>query len=212
MRHAKPLRRGLGLLLAAGAGLAGRAAPHEEAPTGGAPVVTVSVPLARRVTGYLDKINCQDGAEVSEGEVLYEIDPRPYKAQVDQDKADLVNKQATVVQKEALFRRTAALVANRAASQEDYDVQKGDYEVARAAVGQTEAKLRASQLNLDWTKVTSPINGRLSRTLITRGNLVVTDNTLLTTIVSLDPIYAYFDVDEQTMLRIQQLIREGKVR
>jgi len=234
MRHAKPLRRGLGLLLAAGAGLAGCAAPHEEAPTGGAPVVTVSVPLARqvtddqdfpgrtdaidsvqvraRVTGYLDKINFQDGAEVSEGEVLYEIDPRPYKAQVDQDKADLVNKQATVVQKEALFRRTAALVANRAASQEDYDVQKGDYEVARAAVGQTEAKLRASQLNLDWTKVTSPINGRLSRTLITRGNLVVTDNTLLTTIVSLDPIYAYFDVDEQTMLRIQQLIREGKVR
>jgi RND family efflux transporter MFP subunit len=234
MRHTNALRCGLGLFLAAGAGLIGCGAPHEEAPPGGPPVVTVSVPVERqvtdyqdfpgrtdaidsvqiraRVTGYLDKINFQEGAEVKEGEVLYEIDPRPYKAQVDQDKADLVNKQATVEQKKAVFRRTESLIRTRAASQEDYDIQKGDYDVARAAVGQAEARLRLSQLNLDWTKVQAPISGRLSRTLITRGNLVVADNTLLTTIVSLDPIYAYFDVDEPTLLRVKQLIREGKTR
>lgn len=233
MRRARRLLGTFVVFLAAGAAGLG-CSSRDEAPAAKPPPVTVSVPVVRevtdyqdfpgrteaidavqvraRVTGYLDRIYFQDGAEVNKGDVLYEIDPRPYKAQVDQDRADLGNKEATVTQKAAVFRRTAVLVRDRAASQEDYDVQKGDYEVARAAVGQAEAKLRASQLNLDWTKVTAPISGRLSRTFVTQGNLVVADSTLLTTIVSLDPIYAYFDVDEQTMLRIQQLIRAGKVQ
>jgi RND family efflux transporter MFP subunit len=233
MKRTHTLALRLGLLLAAGAGLVGCSGPNEAAP-GGPPPVTVSIPLERdvtdyqdftgrtdaidsvqvraRVTGYLDKINFQEGAEVKQGEVLYEIDPRPYVAQLDQDKADLVNKKATVAQKEAVYQRTATLVRNRAATPEDYDVQKGDYDIARAAVGQAEAKVRASQLNVDWTRVTAPISGRLSRTLITRGNLVAADNTVLTTIVSMDPMYGYFDVDEHTMLRVKQLIREGKFR
>jgi RND family efflux transporter MFP subunit len=234
MRRTQTLPLRLGLLFAAGAGLIGCSGSNEGRPRGGPPPVSVSVPLERevtdyqdvtgrteaidsvqvraRVTGYLDKINFQEGGEVRQGEVLYEIDPRPYVAQLDQDKADLVNKQATVVQKEALYKRTASLLPSRASSREEYDVVKGDYEVARAGVGQAEAKVRLSELNVDWTRVTSPINGRVSRTLITRGNLVVADNTVLTTVVSMDPMYAYFDVDEQTVLLVKELIREGKVR
>jgi RND family efflux transporter MFP subunit len=234
MRHVCTLIGGVALLLAAGTGLAGCSGGGDEAPPGKPPPVTVAIPVVKdvvdyqdfpgttdaidsvqvraRVTGYLTRVFFQDGAEVNAGDVLYEIDPRPYKAQVDQDTADLLNKQATVVQKEAVFRRTAVLVRDKAAPREDYDVQKGDYEVAKAAVVQAEAKLRLSQLNLEWTQVTAPITGRLSRTFVTTGNLILADNTLLTTIVSLNPIYAYFAVDEQTVLRVQQLIREGTVR
>jgi RND family efflux transporter MFP subunit len=171
-----------------------------------------SVQVRARVTGYLDKIHFKDGEDVKEGDVLYEIDPRPYIAQLDQDKADLVNKKAVVQKTEALYRRTVALLHSNASSQEEVDVQKGDWEVAKAAVGQAEAKVRATELNVTWTKVRAPISGRLSRTYLTRGNLVNADITLLTTIMSLDPMWAYFDVDEQTMLHIQELIREGKVQ
>jgi RND family efflux transporter MFP subunit len=169
-----------------------------------------AVQVRARVSGYLDKINFQEGADVRQGDVLYEIDPRPYKAQLDQDQATLANARATVTQKEALYRRTVVLVPKGGATREDADVQGGDLKIAEAAVEQAKAKIELSQLNLDWTRVTAPVSGRLSRTLLTRGNLVVADSTLLTTIVSLDPMYAYFDVDEQSLLRVQQLIREGK--
>src|SRR5271166_3096366 len=214
------------LLLGLCIGLAGCARVPSGAPEAAPIPVTVSRPVERDVTdyadftsrtaavdsvevrshvwGYLDKVNFKEGDLVKTGDVLFEIDPRPYKAQVDQDKADLVNKQATVVQKEALFRRTEALVGTRAASRDDYDVQKGDYEVARAAVGQAEARLWASQLNLDWTKVTAPVSGRVSRYVVTVGNMIQSGDqnggTLLTTIVSVDPMYAYYDVDEHTAL------------
>jgi RND family efflux transporter MFP subunit len=219
------------VLLLVGVAGCGQAPPAPEAPP--PPEVEVSRPLVRevtdyeeftgrtdaidsvvvqaRVSGYLDKINFQDGAEVKQGEVLYQIDPRPYKAQLDQDKAALVNARAVVVQKEALFRRTGSLLRKGASSREDYDNQKGDWEVARAAVGQAEARARSSQLNLDWTQVTAPVSGRLSRTLVTRGNLVVADNTQLTTVVSLDPMYAYFNVDERTLLRLRNLARPAYV-
>jgi RND family efflux transporter MFP subunit len=211
------------LLICLGAAGCGQASPAPEAPP--PPEVEVSRPLVRevtdseeftgrteaidsvvvqaRVSGYLDTINFKDGDVVKQGEVLYRIDPRPYKAQLDQDKAALVNARAVVVQKEALFRRTSTLVRKGASSREEYTNQQGDWQVAKAAVGQAEAKVRSSQLNLDWTQVTSPISGRLSRTLVTRGNLVVADNTQLTTVVSLDPMYAYFNVDERTLLRLR---------
>src|SRR5947209_3747939 len=79
---------------------------------------------------------------------------------------------------------------------------------ARASLNAARANVEQAQLNLSWTKVVDPIDGRIGRTLVTRGNLVMADQTLLTTIVSMDPMYAYFDVDEQTMLRVQELIRE----
>jgi len=162
-----------------------------------------SVQIRARVSGYLNKVNFKDGADVKAGDVLFEIDARPFKAQVDQDQADLASKRATLEKSKKVYERTLALRPSGASTQEDVDNQKGDNESAKAAVGQAEAKLRASQLMLDWTEVRAPIGGRTSRKLITEGNLVTADNTTLTSIVSLERIYVYFFVDERTLLRIR---------
>jgi RND family efflux transporter MFP subunit len=162
-----------------------------------------SVQIRARVSGYLTKINFADGDEVKKGQVLFEIDARPYKAQFDQDQADLANKRAIFDKTKKLIERTLSLRPSGGSTQEDVDNQGGDHEIAKAAVGQAEAKLRAAKLMLDWTEVRAPIGGRASRKLITEGNLVVADNTMLTSIVSLDRIYVYFYVDERTLLRIR---------
>jgi RND family efflux transporter MFP subunit len=164
-----------------------------------------TVDLRARVTGYLEKVNFKDGDLVKKGDVLCEVDPRPYKAQLDQDQATLVNSKALVTKTEALYKRSLSLSRTGASAQEDIDNQRGDFEVAKAGVGQAEAKVRMSQLNLDFCKVLAPITGRVSRRNVDPGNLVVADNTVLTTIVSLDPMYAYFDVDERTLLRLRRL-------
>ena len=162
-----------------------------------------SVQLRARVGGYLTSINFKDGDDVKAGQVLFEIDAQPYQAQFDQDQADLANKNATVEKTKKVFERTIALRPSGGSTQEDEDNQGGDYKTAKAAVGQAEAKLRASQLMLDWTQVRAPISGRASRKLITEGNLVTADSTTLTSIVSLEQIYVYFFVDERTLLRIR---------
>jgi RND family efflux transporter MFP subunit len=159
-----------------------------------------SIDVRARVTGYLTKLRFKDGETVKEGDVLFEIDPRPYQAQLNQDQADLANKKAMVAKTEALYRRSMSLVGKGASSPEDIDNQKGDWEVAKAAVLQGEAKVKISQLNLDWTKVTAPISGRISRRYVDPGNLIKADDTVLTTIVADERVYAYFDVDERTYL------------
>src|SRR5262249_34750655 len=137
-----------------------------------------AVQVKARVSGYLEKVYFTDGDEVKQGDKLFEIDPRPYRAQLEQDRADLANKQAVRAQKEDIYRRSEGLYPSRSISTEDYRTQKGDYQVAAAAVGQAEAKLKVSELNLDWTVVTAPISGRVSQRLVTRGNLVTADMTL----------------------------------
>ena len=102
--------------------------------------------------------------------------------------------------------------AGRAVTQQQLDQYSAKQDQTLAAENLAKANLKTAELNLHWTKVESPISGRLSRTLVTRGNLVVADQTLLTNIVSQDPIYAYFDVDEPTVLRMRELIRQGKFR
>jgi membrane fusion protein, multidrug efflux system len=158
-----------------------------------------SIDVRARSTGYLTKLCFKDGDPVKEGDVLFEIDPRPYEAQLNQDQADLAKIKAIVTKTEALYRRSISL-SKIASSQEDIDTQKGDWEVAKAAILQAEAKIRLSQLNLDWTKVTAPISGRVSRRYVDPGNLVKADDTVLTTIVSDDHVYVYFDVDERSYL------------
>lgn len=162
-----------------------------------------SVQVQARVSGYLAKIHFTDGDEVKKDQLLFEIDDRPYKAQLEQDQASLTNKKAMLDKTHRLYQRTLAMIPNRAASREDLDNQTGDYEIAKAAVKEAEARVRASQLMLDWTKVRAPISGRASRKLITEGNLVTADNTMLTTIVSLERIFVYFYVDERTLLRLR---------
>jgi RND family efflux transporter MFP subunit len=172
-----------------------------------------SVQVRARVSGYLQKINYKEGADVEEGDILYEIDPRPYEAALKQAQAQVTLQQAQLKYNEAVYQRNVRLMKDGQAvdletvqqSRAQRDTTQASLEAARAAVEQAE-------LNLGWTKVRSAITGRIGRALITVGNLVIADQTLLTTIVSQDPMYAYFDVDEGTMLRVQQLIREGKFK
>jgi RND family efflux transporter MFP subunit len=173
-----------------------------------------SVDVRARVSGYLDKVLFlnKEGAEVKQGDVLFEIDPRVYDA-------DLKRAQATLQQAEAHwkrllldYKRAVPLVPSQAISPEDFDKIVGDRDEAEAAVHMAEATRDLAKQNLEWTRVTAPISGWISRRLVDEGNLVKADDTVLTTIVATDPMYVYFDVDERTMLRVRRLIRSGKVK
>jgi RND family efflux transporter MFP subunit len=172
-----------------------------------------SVQVRARVSGYLQKVNFKDGSEVQAGEVLYVIDPRPYQAAVRQAQAQVNLQQAQLKYNEAVYQRNVRLMnAGQAVDVETVQQSLSQRDVTRAQLAAAQASLEQAQLNLEWTDVRAPINGRLSRTLVTVGNLVIADQTFLTTLVSMDPIYAYFDADEPTVLRVRQLIREGKFK
>ncbi len=168
-----------------------------------------SVQVMAEVTGYLDKINFQDGAEVKQDEVLYKIDPRTYQAALNQAQANLRQAQ---VHRQSLADTLARDRASPAATPEATLIQDQDnLAEADAAVVAATAARDAAQLNVNFTDVKSPISGQIGRTLLTVGNLVIANQTVLSTVVSLDPMYAYFDVDEPTVEHIRQLIREGKL-
>ena len=171
-----------------------------------------SVQVTARVTGYLDKILFREGDEVKEGTLLYEIDPRPYKAAHDQAKAQVAQNQAALNLATANRVRYEELFQRKVATAQDVETYRSQEAQAAATLAATQANLETAKLNLGWTKVTAPVAGRLGQTLVSRGNLVTADRTELTTIVSLDPMYVFFDADEGTFERIQQLIREGKFK
>jgi len=171
-----------------------------------------SVTVNARVTGYLDKVNFVDGTEVNEGDLLFEIDPRPYKADLDRTEANVLQSEAHLRRLEADQRRAMNLFSRGAISREEVDRIAGDYAESQAAVGVAKAERDLAKLSLEFTKVKAPIAGRLSRRMVDPGNLVKADETALTTIVSLDPLFVYFDVDERTVLRLRRLVREGRIR
>lgn len=172
-----------------------------------------SVQIKARVTGYLTKIGFKDGQEVKEGDILFEIDDRPYKATLDGAIAGVA------LQKASLTKATADLEIARnteklnpgAISKEDMVLRVGSRDEAAAALQSAEAALEQAQLNYDWCKVVAPISGRADRHFVDVGNLVSQDVTALTNIVSLKPIWAYFDVDENTAEQVQKLVQEGKL-
>ena len=233
-------RAGMASALVAGLclALAGCARAPSEAPAAVPPPVTVSYPVERQVTdyadytartaavdsvelrarvsGYLDKVNFKEGGLVKKGDVLFEIDPRTYQAVLEQAQGNLASLEARVQRLDADLARAKQLIGTHAISREDFDKVAGDYGEAVASRTAAQAAVKRAQLDLDFTKVVAPVSGRISRTLVTVGNLVqagdLTGGTLLTTIVSVDPMYAYFDVDEPTVLRVKQLIREGKAK
>ena len=171
------------------------------------------VELRARVTGYLDKINFQPGMEVKKGQVLFEIDPRPYKAQLDQANALVKQNQANFKLAESNLARGRLIAKTPGAiSQEDLDKLGAELANSSASVASAKASVEIADLNYKFTKVDAPVSGVVGRNLISTGNLVLQDNTLLTTVVSVDPMYVYFDVDERTVLRVQRLIREGKAK
>jgi RND family efflux transporter MFP subunit len=220
----------VGLVLA----VSGCEQPSAAGPGAGAPPVTVAYPIQKevtnyedytgrtaaidsvqvtaRVTGYLDKIYFLEGAEVKVGTVLYEIDPRPYQAAFDQAKAQAAQSQAALDLAKANRVRYEELYQKKVATAQDVETYRSTEAQAAATLAASQANLETARLNLGWTKVTAPVAGQLGNTLVSRGNLVTADQTRLTTMVSLDPMYVYFDVDEATVERIHQLIREGKFK
>jgi len=165
-----------------------------------------------RVTGYLVKNPFREGAEVKKGDLLFEIDPRPYKAQLDQAQAQVALNEASLKLAEATLARVRPLVGTGAASQQELDEDKAAVDEARARIKASQAAVEVNKLNLEFCKVGSPIDGMVSRYYYTEGNLVNQDQTLLTTVVSLDPMYAYFDMDEPTLERIDRAINAGKIK
>jgi multidrug efflux system membrane fusion protein len=174
-----------------------------------------SVDIRPRVTGYLVKIPFKEGSEVKTGDLLFEIDPRPYQAQLDQALAQVNLYQAQLELARTTYARDRAISASGGAgavSQQQLDQDRASVDEAAARVKAYQASVEVYKLNLAFTKVTSPITGQASRYYLTLGNLANQDQTLLTTVVSLDPIYAYFDVDEPTVLRIRRAINEGRIK
>ncbi|EQB2483430.1 efflux RND transporter periplasmic adaptor subunit [Klebsiella michiganensis] len=171
-----------------------------------------SVQLRPRVSGYIDKVNYADGEEVKRGEVLFTIDDRTYRAALEQAQATLARAktQASLARSEA--NRTDKLVNTNLVSREEWEQRRAAATQAQADIRAAQAAVDAAQLNLDFTKVTAPIDGRASRALITSGNLVTAGDSasVLTTLVSQKTVYVYFDVDESTYLHYQSLARSGQ--
>jgi RND family efflux transporter MFP subunit len=173
-----------------------------------------SVDVKARVTGYLTKILFTDGDNVKEGQVLFQIDDRPYKAALDLAVANLEFAKASLIKTQADY-DIGLDVQKRdpgAISQQEVVKRLGSRDESRASVDKAKADLENAQLNFDWCKVTSPLSGRANRHFIDVGNVVSKDVTTLTNVVSLKPTWAYFDVDQNTVLAVQQLVAEGKVK
>ena len=158
-----------------------------------------TVAIIPRVTGYIDNILFKEGDVVNFGDLLYVIDPRPYQAALDQAKGQL--EQALAQQKldNANLERAKDLLAKKVIAQQDFDTTASQKYVADAQVVASQAAVESAQLNLDFTQIRSPLHGRIGAQLVNRGNLVQANSTQLTTIVSIDPIYAYFNVDEASV-------------
>lgn len=172
-----------------------------------------NVEIRPRVSGYIDRIEFEEGKLVKQGELLVRIDPRPYQADADRAVAEL--RRARVAQElaEKELKRVERLKESGAVSAEEVDERISGLHQAEANVAAAKAAADSALLQLSFTRVTSPIDGRVSRAEVTRGNLVSGGNnggTLLTTVVSLDPIYVDFEGDEGTYLRYGQLIRSGE--
>jgi multidrug efflux system membrane fusion protein len=172
-----------------------------------------SVDIRPRVTGYLVKMPFKEGSEVKAGDLLFEIDKRPYQSLVDQAQAQ-VNLNLARYQLAKANNTRAFTVARRepgSFSQQELDTYRAQEIEADASVKAAQATLAVYKLNLSFCEVTSSVEGQVSRYYYTLGNLVNQDQTTLTTVVSLDPMYAYFDVDERTVLRIRRGINEGTI-
>jgi membrane fusion protein, multidrug efflux system len=158
--------------------------------------------IRAHVSGYILKAPFKEGDEVNKDAVLFEIDPRTFEADYNQADANLKLAIADSKLQEKNAKRASTIVRSRAMSEEDYETAMATAEKARATVKATEAAKNRAKVYLDYTKVTAPWSGRISRRLVDPGNLVNADNTVLTTLVTEDPLYAYFDVNERTYLEL----------
>jgi multidrug efflux system membrane fusion protein len=165
------------------------------------------VELRPRVAGYITSVNFTQGREVKKGDVLVVIDPRPYQAELKRAQAQLAQARSQLELSRSERDRAIKLLAARAISREEYDTRISGTTEASANVDAAAAAVETAALNLEFTRVTAPISGIVGRAQVTAGNLVTTGQTLLTTLVSIDPIYVSFDGDEQAYLKYLELGR-----
>ncbi len=222
------------VLLAGFATVAGCHKPVAAPPTPKPPEVEVAQPLTRvvtdyeeytgrlapvkvvelraRVSGYLDEVQFTDGADISANAPLFRIDKRPFAAAYDESEATVQQMEARLERTRRQEDRLAKLAEKKVTTIEDLEQSKFDRLEADGTLKAARAARDLAKLNLEFTEITAPFAGRISRRLVDPGNLIKADETPLATLVSLDPIYAYFDVDERTVLQVQRLIGEGKMQ
>jgi len=168
-----------------------------------------SVELRPRVSGYVERIAYEEGEEVRKGDLLFEIDARPYRATLAETEANLERARSEARLARAQHERAQSLVEAQAISREEAESRRAEAAQGDAAVRAAEAAVASARLDLQFTQVRSPIDGRAGRALITAGNLAQADATVLTSVVSLDPVHVHFEGDEQTFLRYRELARNG---
>ncbi len=173
------------------------------------------VEIRSRVSGYLVKRHVLDGTEVKKDQVLFTIDPEPYQAKLDRANADVERWKATLEKAAADLSRSTRLLPTGAVSQEEYDLNVAQVKLNEAEIKGAEANLKQAQLDLGWTEIKAPFDGRIGKSNFSEGDLIPLGNagemTTLTTIVSTQNMWVYFTVPERTVLTYQQQVRkEGK--
>jgi len=171
-----------------------------------------TVDVRARVSGFINSIHFRDGQIINQGDLLFVIDPRPYQLTVDQAKADLERARAKYDVATADVDRATALARNQTLTEREFDTRRSTQRDAAGQVGSSEAALKQAELNLEWSEVRAPIAGRISNRRVDAGNLITggsTGATLLTTIVTLDPIHFTFDGSEADFIRYLRLAAAG---
>lgn len=169
-----------------------------------------TVELRPRVSGYIHEVAFEEGELVEAGDLLFRIDPRPYEARVKAARAELAQARSQLQLASSEAGRARRLLESRAISREEYDQRQAAQSGARARLDAAEAALATAELDLQYTRVTAPVSGRAGRAQVTRGNLASADQTLLTTVVSVDPLHVYFDGNEASAADSRNLPGPGQ--
>jgi RND family efflux transporter MFP subunit len=171
-----------------------------------------TVDIRARVVGFLESVNFNEGEFIENGQLLFTIDPKPYQAALDQARGELGRHKARLERAEIEFQRTSKLLKQNAASQAQVVKWKEEIGMAKADIVAAQAAVDKAKLDLGYTKVHTPISGRISRKLVDVGNLVgAGEYTLLTTVRKWEPIYAYFSINERDLLRAMKMAREENI-
>lgn len=169
-----------------------------------------TVELQPRVSGYLSAVNFKEGSKVKRGQRLFSIDDREYRAALESARANAARAQSRVVLARTELARSERLIKEQATSQGELDQRRGELQQAQADLSSMQAAVTQAELNLSFTQITSPINGRIGAALIKPGNLVSPGTSLLSTVVTMDPIYVTFEGDEQVYLKYQGMAQKGQ--
>lgn len=168
-----------------------------------------TVELRPRVSGYITEVHFEAGALVKKGDVLFTIDQRPFETRLRAARAEVARAEAVASLAKSEFDRVESLLSARAISPEQADARESAHLQAVAMLEAAGAQLHSAEIEMEHTGVEAPISGRISRAITTTGNYVTAGTTLLTTIVSVDPVFVYTDIDENSLLRLEALRREG---